>query len=216
VEALLRWNRPRFGLVGPKDFIPIAEETQLIVPIGEWVLREACRQARLWQNDRPAGFRMAVNLSPRQFQHSDLTLVIATALELSGLAPGDLELEITESLAMQNTTRTIATLRRLREMGVQIAIDDFGTGHSSLNYLRSFPIDSVKIDQEFVQEIEFSAADRAIVSAVIGMARGLRLRVTAEGVETESQLAFLREQGCQEVQGFLFGEPVPASAFQPG
>jgi diguanylate cyclase (GGDEF)-like protein/PAS domain S-box-containing protein len=216
VEALLRWNRPRFGLVGPKDFIPIAEETQLIVPIGEWVLREACRQARLWQNDCPAGFRMAVNLSPRQFQHSDLTLVIATALELSGLAPGDLELEITESLAMQNTTRTIATLRRLREMGVQIAIDDFGTGHSSLNYLRSFPIDSVKIDQEFVQEIEFSAADRAIVSAVIGMARGLRLRVTAEGVETESQLAFLREQGCQEVQGFLFGEPVPASAFQPG
>ena len=215
VEALLRWNRPGFGLVGPKDFIPVAEETQLIVPIGEWVLREACRQARAWQSNRPAGFRMAVNLSPRQFQHSDLPIVIASALELSGLAPGDLELEITESLAMQNTTRTIATLQRLREMGVQIAIDDFGTGHSSLNYLRSFPIDSVKIDQEFVQEIETSAADRAIVSAVIGMARGLRLRVTAEGVETESQLAFLREQGCEEVQGFLFGEPVPASAFQP-
>jgi diguanylate cyclase (GGDEF)-like protein/PAS domain S-box-containing protein len=215
VEALLRWNRPGFGLVGPKDFIPIAEETQLIVPIGEWVLREACRQAREWQSNRPAGFRMAVNLSPRQFQHSDLPIVIASALEFSGLAPGDLELEITESLAMQNTTRTIATLRRLREMGVQIAIDDFGTGHSSLNYLRSFPIDSVKIDQEFVQEIETSAADRAIVSAVIGMARGLRLRVTAEGVETESQLEFLREQGCQEVQGFLFGEPVPASAFRP-
>jgi EAL domain-containing protein (putative c-di-GMP-specific phosphodiesterase class I) len=215
VEALLRWNRPGFGLVSPKDFIPIAEETQLIVPIGEWVLREACRQAREWQSDRPAGFRMAVNLSPRQFQHSDLPIVIASALEFSGLAPGDLELEITESLAMQNTTRTIATLRRLREMGVQIAIDDFGTGHSSLNYLRSFPIDSVKIDQEFVQEIETSAADRAIVSAVIGMARGLRLRVTAEGVETESQLEFLREQGCQEVQGFLFGEPVPASAFRP-
>ncbi len=215
VEALLRWNRPGFGLVGPKDFIPIAEETQLIVPIGEWVLREACRQAREWQSNRPAGFRMAVNLSPRQFQHRDLPIVIASALEFSGLAPGDLELEITESLAMQNTTRTIATLQRLREMGVQIAIDDFGTGHSSLNYLRSFPIDSVKIDQEFVQEIETSAADRAIVSAVIGMARGLRLRVTAEGVETEGQLEFLREQGCQEVQGFLFGEPVPASAFRP-
>lgn len=216
VEALLRWNRPGFGLVGPKDFIPIAEETQLIVPIGEWVLREACRQARDWRSIRPGGFRMAVNLSPRQFQHSDLPHVIASALELSGIAPHDLELEITESLAMQNTTRTIATLQRLREMGVQIAIDDFGTGHSSLNYLRSFPIDSVKIDQEFVQEIEGSEADRAIVSAVIGMARGLRLRVTAEGVETEGQLAFLREQGCEDVQGFLFGEPVPASAFRPG
>jgi len=216
VEALLRWNRPGFGLVGPKDFIPIAEETQLIVPIGEWVLREACRQAMEWQSGRPGGFRMAVNLSPRQFQHSDLPHVIASALEYSGIAPHDLELEITESLAMQNTTRTIATLQRLREMGVQIAIDDFGTGHSSLNYLRSFPIDSVKIDQEFVQEIEGSEADRAIVSAVIGMARGLRLRVTAEGVETESQLAFLREQGCEDVQGFLFGEPVPASAFRPG
>jgi EAL domain-containing protein (putative c-di-GMP-specific phosphodiesterase class I) len=180
------------------------------------VLREACRQARVWQSNRPAGFRMAVNLSPRQFQHSDLPLVIASALELSGLAPGDLELEITESLAMQNTTRTIATLHRLREMGVQIAIDDFGTGHSSLNYLRSFPIDSVKIDQEFVQEIETSAADRAIIAAVIGMARGLGLRVIAEGVETEQQLDFLREQGCEEVQGFFFSEPVPAGSLQPG
>jgi diguanylate cyclase (GGDEF)-like protein/PAS domain S-box-containing protein len=214
VEALLRWNRPGFGVVGPMEFIPVAEETRLIVPIGEWVLREACRQATAWQT-RGSGFRMAVNLSPRQFQHSDLPHVIASALELSGLAPGNLELEITESLAMQNTTRTIATLHTLREMGVQIAIDDFGTGHSSLNYLRSFPIDSVKIDQEFVQEIEASAADRAIVSAVIGMARGLRLRVTAEGVETQRQLEFLREQGCEDVQGFLFGEPVPASALQP-
>ena len=215
VEALLRWNRPGFGLVGPKEFIPVAEETRLIVPIGEWVLREACRQAKAWQTRGASSFRMAVNLSPRQFQHSDLPQLIGSALEQSGLAPGDLELEITESLAMQNTNRTIATLHTLREMGVQIAIDDFGTGHSSLNYLRSFPIDSVKIDQEFVQEIEASAADRAIVSAVIGMARGLRLRVTAEGVETEHQLEFLREQGCEDVQGFLFGEPVPASAVQP-
>jgi diguanylate cyclase (GGDEF)-like protein/PAS domain S-box-containing protein len=215
VEALLRWNRPGFGVVGPKEFIPIAEETRLIVPIGEWVLREACRQAMAWQSDRAGGFRMAVNLSPRQFQNNDLPQLIASALEESGLAPGDLELEITESLAMQNTARTVTMLQRLREMGVRIAIDDFGTGHSSLNYLRSFPIDSLKIDQEFVQEIEGSAADRAIVSAVIGMARGLSLRVTAEGVETDGQLAYLREQGCEEVQGFLFGVPVPASAFQP-
>ena len=202
VEALLRWKE-----IGPTEFIPIAEETRLIVPIGEWVLREACRRAKSWQESGHEGLRMAVNLSPRQFQHSDLPLLIAAALADSGLAPGDLELEITESTAMQNTERTIATLRRLREMGVRIAIDDFGTGHSSLNYLRSFPIDTVKIDQEFVNEIESSPADRAIISAVIGMARGLGLRVVAEGVETQPQLAFLREEGCDEVQGFLLGVP---------
>jgi len=202
VEALLRWKG-----IGPTEFIPIAEETRLIVPIGEWVLREACRRAKVWQQAGHTGLRMAVNLSPRQFQHSDLPALICGALEESGLAACDLELEITESTAMQNTERTLATLRRLREMGVRIAIDDFGTGHSSLNYLRSFPIDTVKIDQEFVQEIESSRADRAIISAVIGMARGLDLRVVAEGVETEGQLAFLREQGCDEVQGFLLGVP---------
>jgi diguanylate cyclase (GGDEF)-like protein len=204
VEALLRWKG-----IGPSEFIPIAEETRLIVPIGEWVLRKACRRAKEWQSQGHAGLRMAVNLSPRQFQHTDLPLLIAGALAESGLAPGDLELEITESTAMQNTERTIATLRRLREMGVRIAIDDFGTGHSSLNYLRTFPVDTVKIDQEFVHEIESSQADRAIVSAVIGMARGLNLRVIAEGVETEAQLAFLRQHGCDEVQGFLLGVPAP-------
>ena len=204
VEALLRWRG-----VGPTEFIPIAEETRLIVPIGEWVLREACRRARQWQSQGHAGMRMAVNLSPRQFQHTDLPVLVASALAESGLAPGDLELEITESTAMQNTERTVATLRRLREMGVRIAIDDFGTGHSSLNYLRTFPVDTVKIDQEFVHEIESSQADRAIVSAVIGMARGLNLRVIAEGVETEAQLAFLRQHECDEVQGFLLGVPAP-------
>jgi len=213
VEALLRWNRPDVGVVDPMSFIPIAEETRLIVPIGEWVLREACRQAKEWQGARYPGLRMAVNLSPRQFQHGDLLAEVAAALEESGLAPADLELEITESMAMHNSERTLKMLRRLREMGVRIAVDDFGTGHSSLNYLRSFPIDSVKIDQGFVHEIESSAADRAIVSAVIRMAHGLTLRVTAEGVETEAQLAFLREQGCEEVQGFLFGRPKPAGEF---
>jgi diguanylate cyclase (GGDEF)-like protein/PAS domain S-box-containing protein len=210
VEALLRWNRPDVGVVDPMNFIPIAEETRMIVPIGEWVVREACRQAKEWQRGRFPGLRMAVNLSPRQFQSNELPSQIAAALEESGLAPGDLELEITESIAMHKTERTLQMLMRLREFGVRIAVDDFGTGHSSLNYLRSFPIDSVKIDQGFVHEIETSAADRAIVSAVVRMAHGLALRVTAEGVETEAQLAFLREQGCEEVQGFLFGRPVPA------
>src|SRR5205085_12258133 len=158
----------------------------------------ACRRAKKWQSEGHGGLRMAVNLSPRQFQHTDLPLLIAGALAESGLAPADLELEITESTAMQNTERTIATLRRLRDMGVRLALDDFGTGHSSLNYLRTFPIDSVKIDQAFVHEIEGSASNRAIVSAVIAMAHGLDLRVTAEGVETVAQFEFLKEQGCEE------------------
>lgn len=209
VEALLRWAPAGGAMVSPATFIPIAEETRLILPIGEWVVREACRQARSWQLAGHPALRVAVNLSPRQFQQADLPSTISSALEDSGLPASDLELEITESTAMQNTERTIAILRRLREMGVCIAIDDFGTGHSSLNYLRSFPIDTVKIDQEFVRGIEESEADRAIVSAVIGMARGLRLRVVAEGVETEPQLAFLTQEGCDEVQGYLFGRPAP-------
>jgi diguanylate cyclase (GGDEF)-like protein/PAS domain S-box-containing protein len=210
MEALMRWNHPTQGLVQPATFIPIAEETRLIVPMGEWALREACRQAKEWQKTKYPTLRMAVNLSPRQFQHGDLRTVIASALEESGLSPSSLELEITESTAMQNTERTVATLRALREMGVRIAIDDFGTGHSSLNYLRSFPLDTVKIDQAFIHEIESSPSDRAIVSAIIAMAHGLNLRVTAEGVETEEQLKFLRESGCEEVQGYLFGRPAPA------
>jgi diguanylate cyclase (GGDEF)-like protein/PAS domain S-box-containing protein len=207
-EALLRWNRPGGEAIEPTDFIPIAEETRLIVPIGEWVLREACMQAKRWQTQHP-DLRMSVNLSPRQFQHTDLLKMITAALDESGLAPRDLQLEITESAAMQNSERTIATLNRLNEMGVQLALDDFGTGHSSLSYLRRFPIHSVKIDQEFVHAIDWSAADRAIVSAIIAMARGLNLRVVAEGVETQAELAFLRSAGCEEVQGFLLGRPAP-------
>jgi diguanylate cyclase (GGDEF)-like protein/PAS domain S-box-containing protein len=208
MEALLRWNRGD-QVIGPAKFIPVAEETRLIVEIGEWALREACRQARVWQLERFPNLRMAVNLSPRQFQHADLRKMIAAALEDSGLEARFLEVEITEGTAMQNIDRAVATMRSLREMGVRIALDDFGTGHSSLNYLRSFPIDSVKVDQAFVHEIEASASNRAIVSAVIGMAHGLNLRVTAEGVETQAQFEFLKEQGCEEVQGYLFGRPAP-------
>lgn len=206
MEALLRWNRGD-QVIGPAKFIPVAEETRLIVEIGEWVLREACRQASEWQRERFPNLRMSVNLSPRQFQHADLRKIIALALEESGLDARFLEVEITEGTAMHNIERAVTTMRSLREMGVRIALDDFGTGHSSLNYLRSFPIDSVKIDQAFVHEIEASASNRAIVSAVIAMAHGLDLRVTAEGVETEAQFDFLRREGCEEVQGYLFGRP---------
>jgi diguanylate cyclase (GGDEF)-like protein/PAS domain S-box-containing protein len=208
MEALLRWNRPGHGLVAPGTFIGIAEETRMIMPIGEWVLREACRQAKRWQATQP-GLRMSVNLSPRQFQQSDLCDVVASALEESGLEARALELEITESTAMIDTDRTITTLGELHDLGVTIAVDDFGTGHSSLNYLRRFPIHRVKIDQAFVSEIESSRSNRAIVSAIVAMAHGLNLAVTAEGVETQPQLDFLREQQCEEVQGFLFGRPEP-------
>jgi diguanylate cyclase (GGDEF)-like protein/PAS domain S-box-containing protein len=210
MEALLRWNRPGHGLVPPATFIGIAEETRLIGPIGEWVLRQACRQAKAWQQSKYPHLRMAVNLSPRQFQQADLCDIVDAALKESGLEPRCLELEITEGTAMLNTERTIATLADLRSLGVLIAIDDFGTGHSALSYLRRFPIDRVKIDREFVQEIATSRSNRAIVSAIAAMAHGLDLVVTAEGVETEEQVAFLEQARCEEVQGFLFGRPVPA------
>ena len=205
MEALIRWNRPGYGLVPPATFIPVAEETRMIAPIGEWVLRQACLQAKKWQS-----LRVSVNLSPRQFQNADLYRVVSSALHESGLDPRLLELEITETTAMLNLERTMVTLSELRDLGVGIALDDFGTGHSSLNYLRRFPIDRVKIDQEFVQAIEASRSDRAIISAIVQMAHGLDLAVTAEGVETEEQLQFLIEQGCEEVQGFLLGKPKPA------
>jgi EAL domain-containing protein (putative c-di-GMP-specific phosphodiesterase class I) len=210
MEALLRWNRPGHGIVPPMTFIGIAEETRMIVPIGEWVLRQACAQAKAWQQGEHPSLRMAVNLSPRQFQQSDLCEVVARALHDSGLEPQFLELEITEGTAMFNTDRTIAAVAGLRELGVRIALDDFGTGHSALSYLRQFPIDRVKIDREFIQEIDTSRSNRAIVSAIAAMAHGLDLAVTAEGVETEAQVEFLREQKCEEVQGFLFGRPGPA------
>jgi diguanylate cyclase (GGDEF)-like protein/PAS domain S-box-containing protein len=207
MEALLRWNRPGHGLVPPAQFIEIAEETRLILPIGEWVLREACKRAVQWQSAADAPRRVSVNLSPRQFQQSNLLEIVGQALAESGLPADALELEITESTAMLNTERTMATLADLRALGVHIALDDFGTGHSSLNYLRRFPIDRVKIDREFVQGIEESASDRAIIAAIVTMAHGLNMAVTAEGVETEPQATFLRDQHCEEVQGFLFGRP---------
>ncbi len=200
MEALVRWNRPEHGIVLPATFIDIAEETRMILPIGEWVLREACRQAKLWQDSKYPGLRMAVNLSPRQFQQADLCDVVADALAESGLDARSLELEITESTAMLNTERSIAILKELRELGAKIALDDFGTGHSSLSYLRRFPIDRVKIDREFVQEIENSRSNRAIVSGVLAMAHGLDLAVTAEG------------RGDRSASGVPAREPLRGSA----
>jgi diguanylate cyclase (GGDEF)-like protein len=208
LEALLRWYSPDRGTIPPNEFIPIAEESGLIVPIGEWVLREACRAATAW----PADVRVAVNLSTVQFRHRSLFDHVKTALTESGLEPHRLELEVTESLLLVESELTLQTLHRLRELGVSISMDDFGTGYSSLSYLRSFPFDKIKIDQSFVKDLSAKEDSRAIVTAVIGLGRSLGMSTTAEGVETEAQLDLVREQGCTEVQGFLFSPPLPGSA----
>jgi diguanylate cyclase (GGDEF)-like protein/PAS domain S-box-containing protein len=210
VEALVRWNDPERGIVLPASFIPIAEESRLILPLGEWVLRTACKQMKEWQ-DRGAGpVRIAVNLSARQFQQHDLVAMVESALFDAQLPASSLELEITETTAMQNADATVETLHALRALGVGISIDDFGMGYSSLNYLKRFPITAVKIDRAFVNDLTTSEGDAAIVSAVIGMARSLRLRVIAEGVETAEQFAFLRAKECDEAQGYYFSRPVSA------
>jgi diguanylate cyclase (GGDEF)-like protein/PAS domain S-box-containing protein len=209
-EALVRWNDPERGLLQPSSFIPVAEESRLIIPLGEWVLRTACRQTKEWQREGAAGMRIAVNLSARQFQQQDLVQMVRSALDEVQLDPSALELEITETTAMQNGEVTVEVLRSLREIGVGISIDDFGTGYSSLNYLKRFPINGVKIDRGFVRDLATSEGDAAIVAAVIGIAQSLRLRVVAEGVETAEQLAFLQKRHCDEAQGFYFSRAVDA------
>jgi len=210
MEALLRWQHPELGLLSPAHFISVAELSGLIIPIGEWVLRTACRQAKTWQRRLGEPIRVAVNLSARQFQQHDLIPLVTSALDDSGLNPECLELEITESGAMQNAENTSYVLRELKAAGVRISIDDFGTGYSSLNYLKRFPFDTLKLDQSFVHDVVTDPTDAAIVSAVITMAHSLNLQVVAEGVETEAQLAFLRRQGCDCIQGFLFSGPLTA------
>ena len=208
VEALLRWNDPERGLVEPAEFIPVAEESRLIIPLGEWVMRTACRDMKEWQNRGIAPGRVAVNLSPRQFQQHDLVQTVQSALAETGLNGTALEIEIAETTAMQKAEVTIDVLRELRATGVTIAIDDFGTGYSSLNYLKRFPINAIKIDRTFVSNIPNDENGAAIVSAVIGIARSLRLRVIAEGLETSEQFAFLRRKECDEAQGYYFSRPV--------
>jgi len=213
-EALVRWNHPEHGLVLPDDFIPLAEECQLIVPLGEWVLRQACAQMKQWHDAGHRRLRIAVNLSPRQFQQRDLVAMVERALADAGLPASSLDLEITESTAMHNAEQTLAILIRLKEMGIRISIDDFGTGYSSLSYLKRFPIDTVKIDQNFVRDLAHDASDAAIITAVISLAKALELEVVAEGVETQEQLAFLRREQCGMVQGFLHSRPMSAEDFE--
>jgi diguanylate cyclase (GGDEF)-like protein/PAS domain S-box-containing protein len=209
VEALVRWQHPEKGLLQPMEFIPLAEDIGLIVPFGEWVLNEACRQAKTWQENGFPWMRVAVNLSARQFRNPGLVASIRGILEATGLDSKCLDLEITESIAMQNMDRTGRVLRELTAMGIRISMDDFGTGHSSLSYLKHFPIHRLKIDQSFISGIERDVRDRAIVSAIITVAHHLDLRVTAEGVETPGQAQLLGELACDDVQGFLFGRPMP-------
>ncbi|KQV36927.1 EAL domain-containing protein [Massilia sp. Root335] len=206
LEALIRWRHPSMGMVRPDRFINLAEETGLIVPIGAWVLRTACRQSRAWQHAGLGPLRIAVNLSARQFAEPNLVREIARVLEETGLSAACLEVEITESLVMGDVESAIRTMRELKQMGVLLSIDDFGTGYSSLSYLRRFPVDVLKIDRSFVRDIPFDEDDAAMVAAIIQLARGLRMRVIAEGVETEAQLDYLRRRGCDEVQGHVYAQ----------
>ena len=208
-EALVRWNHPVRGLLPPGDFVPLAETNDLIDAIGEWVLREACREAATWRQPQ----KIAVNLSPIQFRDGRLTELVHQVLLETGLRPHRLELEITESILIDDFSRAVSTLRRLKLLGVGIAMDDFGTGYSSLSYLQSFPFDKIKIDKSFIRDVDRNPQSAAIVRSVIGLARGLGVPVVAEGVETADQVAFLQLEGCQDVQGYFVGRPFPIAHY---
>jgi len=214
VEALIRWRHPVHGLVPPDQFIPLAEESGLIVSIGEWVLREACRQVRAWQDLGLAAMRVAVNVSALQFRRLDLVETVGRALNDAGVDARYLEIELTETALMTHPEESVEILERLSRMGVIVSVDDFGTGYSSMSYLRRFPIDKLKIDRSFISHLMTSADDASIVRAIISLAHGLRLKVVAEGVETAEQVACLQKLGCDQFQGFYFGRPVTAAAFE--
>ncbi|MFO7982372.1 MAG: EAL domain-containing protein, partial [Desulfuromonadales bacterium] len=213
-EALVRWHHPLLGLISPADFIPLAEETGLIVPLGSWVLKEACRQVKTWQNDGLEGLSIAVNLSARQFRRENLKQLVAETLESIDLDPQYLELELTESMLMNNPSDAVQTMHDLKGLGVRLSLDDFGTGYSSLNYLRHFPVDCLKIDRTFVRDVTIDASGASVVSSVIDIAHNLGLTAVAEGVETAEQLAFLAANQCDMFQGYLFSKPLPAEEFK--
>lgn len=220
IEALVRWQHPEMGYLLPERFIPLAEETGLIVPLGEWMLRTACEQAKAWQDAGYHPGKVAVNISARQFRNNGLAETVSKTLKDTALAPDQLVLEITESCAMEDVEYTKKTLQELKNLGVSIALDDFGTGYSSLNYLKRFPVDKLKIDRSFVKGIPTNANDRAITAAIIALAHCLQLEVIAEGVENEEQLSFLRSEKCDEIQGYHFSQPLPdrgvAKLFESG
>jgi EAL domain-containing protein (putative c-di-GMP-specific phosphodiesterase class I) len=203
-EALVRWNHPERGFISPAQFIPLAEECGLIMPLGAWVLRRACADAATWPDDK----LVAVNLSPAQFRHADLAKEILAVLRETGLPPHRLELEVTESLLIDDPDRVLSTLMVLKEAGVRISLDDFGTGYSSLSYLQRFPFDKIKIDRSFVSQMEKNADSMSIIRAVIALGKSLRIKITAEGVETPTQLGLLQAENCDLVQGYLLGKPM--------
>jgi EAL domain-containing protein (putative c-di-GMP-specific phosphodiesterase class I) len=209
-EALIRWRHPKRGLVSPAEFIPLAEEIGLIKPMGTWVLKQACADAAHWPNN----IKVAVNLSPVQFKCPSLVLDVIAALGSSGLDATRLELEITETVMLQDTETTLATLAQLKGLGVRISMDDFGTGYSSLSYLQTFPFDKIKIDRSFVKDITTTTGSLNIVRAVTAIANGLGMQTTAEGVETKAQLETIKSEGCTEVQGYLLSQPLPAQKIQ--
>jgi EAL domain-containing protein (putative c-di-GMP-specific phosphodiesterase class I) len=208
-EALARWQHPTRGFIPPAEFIPVAEDSGLIIELGEWVLREACREAASW----PLPLRIAVNVSAIQFRRGQLQQTVHAVLLETGLAAERLELEITEGVLIENVSRTASILRNLKALGIQIALDDFGTGYSSLSYLQSFPLDRIKIDGSFVAKLGRHDDSTAIVRGVIGLARALRLPVLAEGVETEEQRRLLAQEGCDEIQGYWLGRPAPIQSY---
>ena len=212
VEALVRWRHPERGIISPTEFIPLAEETGLIVPIGEWVIRTACNQARAWQRVAKRSLRMAVNLSAKQFKDENLTQIVVSALNETGLDPKLLELELTEGTLMDDARATMSTLEQLRGIGVYLSIDDFGTGYSSMNYLKRFDVRALKIDKSFISGLPQDSENAAITRAIIAMAHGLKMVVVAEGVETDEQLVMLQQYGCDMVQGFYLGHPLPHDA----
>ena len=214
-EVLIRWAHPERGLVSPAEFIPLAEETGLILPIGQWVLDKACAQLKRWeQNSVTQGFVLAVNVSAKQFRQADFVDQVKTVVKHHAINPSLLKLELTESLLLENIEETISTMTELRDSGVQFSLDDFGTGYSSLQYLKRLPLDQLKIDQSFVRDITFDSSDSAIVRTIIAMARSLNLNYIAEGVESEEQRQLLLNMGCTHYQGFLYGKPMSIGDFE--
>jgi EAL domain-containing protein (putative c-di-GMP-specific phosphodiesterase class I) len=213
MEALLRWHNPQLGTVSPIQFIPLLEETGLIIPVGDWVLKTACEQTRRW-HDAGYPLRVAVNLSVRQFRQKDFVNRFAAIWESAEFDPSYLELEITEGLLVENIEAAVGILRAFHDKGVHISIDDFGTGYSSLSYLKRFPINTLKIDRSFVRDVIEDPNDAAITAAIVALARSLKMNVTAEGIETKSQLEYLRSLHCDEAQGFYFSKPIPAAKFE--